>query len=156
MKNPYQRRASAKSTLSQVQTSAKDTYLQFLNKICHQACVYSLYKNGWAISTLVSGERAFPLWQSESLVRLVLKGQWHDFEIRQISFLELTERVIPFLRQQKINAALDLTADGKYMPTTAQDFMLDLKKYLYLLQKQEPTLFTNNFLPQPRKLRLNF
>ncbi|MCH4244433.1 DUF2750 domain-containing protein [Acinetobacter gerneri] len=156
MKNPYQRKTSAKSKKSQSTLSPKDAYIQFLNKICHQACVYSIYNNGWTISTLVSGERAFPFWQSETLARLVLQGQWADFEIREISFKDLIERVLPYIKQQHISVALDISPDGKYLPSNADSLMIDLKRYLYLLKRTDPQLFSNQVLPEPRKLRINF
>ena len=155
MKNPYLRRNSSLVTSIPVETSPLDAYLQFLDKICHQAKVFSLYKDGWSVSATESGTYALSIWQSESLARVMQQGKWAEFEVREIAFLEFIEQTLPFLRKQRMVLMLDLNLEGKYISADAIKLLSDLKKYLYLLSRKEPHLFFERILPLPRLVRIH-
>ncbi|MCJ8162757.1 DUF2750 domain-containing protein [Acinetobacter zhairhuonensis] len=153
MRNPYQRKATAKAPSSN--DNVKELYKQFIENMVAQGSIVALYQEGWAMCTTPTGQRGFAIWQSKSLAKLMIKDTWADYQVQEISLKNLVEQLIPYLRQQKTTLAMDLTPDGHNLMVLPEKFLLDLKNYLYQLYLQKPEQFQSLKLPLPRHIRLN-
>lgn len=153
MRNPYQRKATAKAPSSN--DNVKELYKQFIENMVAQGSIVALYHEGWAMCTTPTGQRGFPIWQNKSLAKLMIKDTWADYQVQEIPLKNLVEQLIPYLRQQKTTLAIDLTPDGHNLMVLPEKFLLDLKNYLYQLYLQKPEQFQSLKLPLPRHIRLN-
>ncbi|WP_312211159.1 DUF2750 domain-containing protein [Acinetobacter variabilis] len=153
MRNPYQRKAAIKS-----QNTAYDplqVYKNFIEAIVAQGGIFALYQEGWALCATPTGQRAFATWQSKGLARLLIKDNWANYQIQEITLKDFVEKVIPFLRQESTIVSLDLTPEGQNILVAPEKLLLDLKNYLYQVYVQKPELFKNPTIPSPRHIRLN-
>lgn len=153
MRNPYQRKAAIKS-----QNTAYDplqVYKNFIEAIVAQGGIFALYQEGWALCATPTGQRAFATWQSKGLARLLIKDNWANYQIQEITLKDFVEKVIPFLRQESTIVSLDLTPEGQNILVAPEKLLLDLKNYLYQVYLQKPKLFKNPAIPSPRHIRLN-
>lgn len=153
MRNPYQRKAASKT-----QNSAYDpkyAYKQYIEAIVANAGIFALYQDGWALCATPTGQRAFASWQSKGLARLLIKDNWANYQVQEISLKDFVEKVIPFLRQEKTILSLDLTPEGQNILVAPEKLLLDIKNYLYQIYIQKPELFKNPDLPLPRQIRLH-
>ncbi|AUX88828.1 DUF2750 domain-containing protein [Acinetobacter variabilis] len=153
MRNPYQRKAAIKS-----QNTAYDplqVYKNFIEAIVTQGGIFALYQEGWALCATPTGQRAFATWQSKGLARLLIKDNWANYQIQEITLKDFVEKVIPFLRQESTIVSLDLTPEGQNILVAPEKLLLDLKNYLYQVYVQKPELFKNPAIPSPRHIRLN-
>ena len=153
MRNPYQRKAAIKS-----QNTAYDplqVYKNFIEAIVAQGGIFALYQEGWALCATPTGQRAFATWQSKGLARLLIKDNWANYQIQEITLKDFVEKVIPFLRQESTIVSLDLTPEGQNILVAPEKLLLHLKNYLYQVYVQKPELFKNPVIPSPRHIRLN-
>ena len=74
-----------------------------------------------------TGQRAFATWQSKGLARLLIKDNWANYQIQEISLKDFVEKVIPFLRQESTIVSLDLTPEGQNILVAPEKLLLDLK-----------------------------
>ena len=95
------------------------------------------------------------MWQHKSLAKLLIKDNWQNYQIQEISLKDFVEKVIPFLRQEKTCISMDLTPEGQNVLVAPEKLLIDLKKYLYQIYVQKPELFKDTKLPLPRNIRLN-
>ncbi|CAB1216156.1 DUF2750 domain-containing protein [Acinetobacter bouvetii] len=153
MRNPYQRKAASKNQNNTY--NALDIYKQFIETIVAQGYVSALYDDGWALCATPTGQRAFAIWQSKGLAKLLIKDNWQHYQIQEISLKDFVEKVIPFLRQEQTGVSMDLTPEGQNVLVAPEKLLLDIKNYLYQVYVQKPELFQNNQLPLPRNIRLN-
>lgn len=125
MRNPYQRKAAIKS-----QNTAYDplqVYKNFIEAIVAQGGIFALYQEGWALCATPTGQRAFATWQSKGLARLLIKDNWANYQIQEITLKDFVEKVIPFLRQESTIVSLDLTPEGQNILVAPEKLLLDLK-----------------------------
>ena len=153
MKNPYQRKAAAKSTSNSY--NPQELYKQFVESMVTSAGVIALYQDGWALCATPTGQKAFAIWRNTSLAKLVIKDNWANYEPQFIGLKDFVEKVIPFLRQEHTTLSLDLTPEGQNILVAPEKLLIDLKSYLYQLYIQKPEIFSNGVLPLPRHIRLN-
>ena len=153
MRNPYQRKAAAK-----IQTASynpQDIYKQFIEHLVGQGNLIALYQDGWALCATPTGQKAFSVWRNKSLAKLLIKDNWANYEIQEISLKDFIEKVIPFLRQESTCVSMDLTPEGQNVLVAPEKLLLDIKNYLYQIYLQKPELFKDEKLPLPRSIRLN-
>ncbi len=62
--------------------------------------MFALYQDGWALCATPTGQRAFAMWQNKSLAKLLIKDNWANYQVQEISLKDFIEKVIPFLRQE--------------------------------------------------------
>ena len=120
MRNPYQRKAAIKS-----QNTAYDplqVYKNFIEAIVAQGGIFALYQEGWALCATPTGQRAFATWQSKGLARLLIKDNWANYQIQEITLKDFVEKVIPFLRQESTIVSLDLTPEGQNILVAPENF----------------------------------
>src|SRR5690606_16203952 len=153
MRNPYQRKAASKNLNSAY--DPKYAYNQYIEAIVANAGIFALYQDGWALCATPTGQRAFASWQSKGLARLLIKDNWANYQVQEISLKDFVEKVIPFLRQEKTILSLDLTPEGQNILVAPEKLLLDIKNYLYQIYIQKPELFKNLDLPLPRQIRLH-
>lgn len=153
MRNPYQRKAATKS--QNTVYDPQQIYKNFIEAIVAQGGIFALYQDGWALCATPTGQRAFATWQSKGLARLLIKDNWANYQIQEISLKDFVEKVIPFLRQENTIVSLDLTPEGQNILVAPEKLLLDLKNYLYQVYVQKPELFKNPDIPSPRHIRLN-
>lgn len=153
MKNPYQRKAAAKSGTHPY--NPQDIYRQFIEHMVTSAGVVALYQDGWALCSTPTGQRAFAIWRNSGLARLVIKDNWANYEPQFIGLKDFVEKVIPFLRSESTTVSLDLTPEGQNILISPEKLLIDLKNYLYQVYTQKPELFKDSDLPLPRHIRLN-
>ncbi|MGE8561499.1 MAG: DUF2750 domain-containing protein [Acinetobacter sp.] len=153
MRNPYQRKAASKN--QNTTYNAQDIYKQFIETIVAQGSVSALFDDGWALCATPTGQRAFAVWQHKSLAKLLIKDNWENYQIQEISLKDFIEKVIPFLRQEKTSVSMDLTPEGQNVLVAPEKLLLDMKNYLYQVYLQKPELFKDTKLPLPRSIRLN-
>jgi hypothetical protein len=153
MRNPYQRKAAAKPQNSVY--DPKQAYQHYIETIVANAGVFALYQDGWALCATPTGQRAFASWQSKGLARLLIKDNWADYQIQEISLKDFVEKVIPFLRQESTIVSLDLTPEGQNILVAPEKLLIDIKNYLYQIYLRKPDLFKSLDLPLPRQIRLN-
>ncbi|TSH70823.1 DUF2750 domain-containing protein [Acinetobacter sp. RF15A] len=153
MRNPYQRKAASKNQNSTY--DPKYAYKQYIEAIVTNAGIFALYQDGWALCATPTGQRAFASWQSKGLARLLIKDNWANYQVQEISLKDFVEKVIPFLRQEKTILSLDLTPEGQNILVVPEKLLLDIKNYLYQIYIQKPELFKNPDLPLPRQIRLH-
>lgn len=153
MRNPYQRKAATKN-----QTTHYDpltVYKQFIESIVAQGGIFALYQEGWALCATPTGQKAFATWQSRGLAKLLIKDNWENYQVQEISLKDFVEKVIPFLRQEKTTVSLDLTPEGQNVLVAPEKLLLDMKNYLYQVYAQKPELFKNPDMPLPRQIRIH-
>lgn len=153
MKNPYQRKAAAKSGTNIY--NPQELYKQFIEQMVTSAGVVALYQDGWALCSTPTGQRAFAIWRNQGLAKLVIKDNWANYEPQFIGLKDFVDKVIPFLRVEKTTVSLDLTPEGQNILIAPEKLLVDLKNYLYQLYIQKPELFKDSELPLPRNIRLN-
>ena len=153
MRNQYQRKAASKNQNKSY--NAQDIYKQFIETIVAQGSISALFDDGWALCATPTGQRAFAVWQHKSLAKLLIKDNWQNYQIQEISLKDFVEKVIPFLRQEKTCISMDLTPEGQNVLVAPEKLLIDLKKYLYHIYVQKPELFKDTKLPLPRNIRLN-
>jgi hypothetical protein len=153
MKNPYQRKAAAKSGTNSY--NPQELYKQFVESMVTSVGVIALYQDGWALCATPTGQRAFAIWRNSSLAKLVIKDNWANYEPQFIGLKDFIEKVIPFLREEGTTVSLDLTPEGQNILVQPEKLLLDIKSYLYQLYTQKPELFKDSELPLPRQIRLN-
>ena len=153
MRNPYQRKAASKTQTTPYDPQA--VYKQFIESIVAQGGIFALYQDGWALCATPTGQRAFATWQSKGLAKLLIKDNWANYEVQEISLKDFVEKVIPFLRQESTTLSLDLTPEGQNILVAPEKMLLDIKNYLYQAYSQRPELFKNPDIPLPRRIRLN-
>ena len=153
MRNPYQRRAAAKTQITNFNPQA--AYKQFLEALVAQGGLTALYQDGWALCATPTGQKAFAVWKNRSLAKLLIKDNWENYQPEEISLKDFIEKVIPFLREQHTALSLDLTPEGQNILVAPEKLLLDLKKYLYQVYAQKPEIFQNRDIPQPRSIRIN-
>lgn len=93
MRNPYQRKAAKTQNNTY---NAQEIYKQFVEMIVGQGYVHALYDDGWALCATPTGQRAFAIWQSKGLAKLLVKDNWENYQIQEISLKDFVEKVIPF------------------------------------------------------------
>lgn len=153
MRNPYQRKAASKSqTLSY---NVQDIYKQFIEIMVSQGQVFALYHDGWALCATPTGQRAFAVWQNKSLAKLLVKDNWENYDIQEVSFKDFIEKVLPFLRQESTLVSMNLSPEGQNVLVAPEKLLLDIKNYLYQIYLQKPEVYKNLQLPSPRSIRLN-
>lgn len=153
MRNPYQRRAAAKTQITSF--NPQYAYKQFLEALVAQGGLTALYQDGWALCATPTGQKAFAVWKNRSLAKLLIKDNWENYQPEEISLKDFIEKVIPFLREQHTALSLDLTPEGQNILVAPEKLLLDLKKYLYQVYAQKPEIFQNRDIPQPRSIRIN-
>ncbi|OTG65576.1 DUF2750 domain-containing protein [Acinetobacter silvestris] len=153
MRNPYQRKTA--SNAQNGTTSAKDQYIQFIQTIVSQTKLYALYDEGWALCSTPSGQQTLAIWQSKGLAQLLIKDQWEHYQVQDVALEAFIEEILPYIRKHKTHLSINLTPEGQNILVSGEKFILDLKTYLYQLYLKQPSLFENNRLPLPRKIRLN-
>lgn len=153
MRNPYQRKAASKNQNNSY--NAQEIYKQFVETIVGQGYVHALYEDGWALCATPTGQRAFAIWQSKGLAKLLVKDNWTNYHVEDISLKDFVEKVIPFLRQESTCVSMDLTPEGQNVLVAPEKLLLDIKNYLYQIYLQKPELFKDEKLPLPRSIRLN-
>ena len=153
MRNPYQRRAAAKTQITNF--NSQNAYKQFLEALVAQGGLTALYQDGWALCATPTGQKALAVWKNRSLAKLLIKDNWENYQPEEISLKDFIEKVIPFLREQNTAVSLDLTPEGQNILVAPEKLLLDLKKYLYQVYVQKPEIFQNRDIPQPRSIRIN-
>ncbi|KGT48351.1 MULTISPECIES: DUF2750 domain-containing protein [Acinetobacter] len=153
MRNPYQRKAATKTQNTPYDPS--QAYKQFIEAIVAQGGIYALYQDGWALCATPTGQKAFATWQSKGLAKLVIKDNWANYEVQEISFKDFIEKVIPFLREESTILSLDLTPEGQNILVAPEKMLLDIKNYLYQIYVQKPELFRTGEIPLPRHIRIH-
>ena len=153
MRNPYQRKAASKQA-PQIY-NVQDIYKQFIETIVSQGYVFALYEDGWALCATPTGQRAFAIWQNKSLAKLLIKDNWANYQVEEISLKDFIEKVIPFLRQEATNVSMNLSPEGQNVLVAPEKLLLDLKNYLYQVYIQKPEFFKEMQIPLPRSIRLN-
>ncbi|RKG34527.1 DUF2750 domain-containing protein [Acinetobacter tianfuensis] len=153
MRNPYQRKAAVKSQNTVV--DPKTIYQQFIEHLISQGNLLALYQDGWALCATPTGQKAFAVWRTKSLAKLVIKDNWANYEIQEISLKDFIEKVIPFLRQENTALSLDLTPEGQNILVAPEKMLLDIKNYLYQVYAQRPEIFEAMGIPLPRNIRLH-
>ena len=153
MRNPYQRKAASKNQSSNYDPLA--IYKQFIENIVAQGGIFALYQDGWALCATPTGQKAFATWQSRGLAKLLIKDNWANYQVQEISLKDFVEKVIPFLRQEKTTVSLDLTPEGQNVLVAPEKLLLDMKNYLYQVYAQQPELFKNPDMPLPRQIRIH-
>lgn len=153
MRNPYQRKAASKNQTSNYDPLA--IYKQFIENIVAQGGIFALYQDGWALCATPTGQKAFATWQSRGLAKLLIKDNWENYQVQEISLKDFVEKVIPFLRQEKTTVSLDLTPEGQNVLVAPEKLLLDMKNYLYQIYAQKPELFKNPDMPLPRQIRIH-
>ncbi|MCD0188499.1 DUF2750 domain-containing protein [Acinetobacter sp. PW68] len=153
MRNPYQRKAASKQA-PQIY-NVQDIYKQFIETIVSQGNVFALYEDGWALCATPTGQRAFAIWQNKSLAKLLIKDNWANYQVEEISLKDFIEKVIPFLRQEATNVSMNLSPEGQNVLVAPEKLLLDLKNYLYQVYIQKPEFFKEMQIPLPRSIRLN-
>ncbi|OTG73966.1 hypothetical protein B9T26_07410 [Acinetobacter sp. ANC 4169] len=152
MRNPYQRKAAKAPNNTY---NAQEIYKQFVETIVGQGYVHALYDDGWALCATPTGQRAFAIWQTKGLAKLLVKDNWANYQIQEISLKDFVEKVIPFLRQENTSVSMDLTPEGQNVLVAPEKLLVDIKNYLYQIYVQKPELFKDAKLPLPRNIRLN-
>ena len=155
MRNPYQRKAASKSQATPVNSSLKESYRQFIQNIIMQRQVIALYHDGWALCSTPSGQHALSVWQSKSLAKLLIKDNWLQYEVQEVSLLAFIEKIIPFLKENNTILSLDLTPEGNNLFVSPDTLLLDIKNFLYQIYLQRPDVFAELKLPLPRDIRLH-
>ena len=153
MRNPYQRKAASKT--QNTPFNPQDIYKQFIEHLVGQGNLIALYQDGWALCATPTGQKAFAVWRNKSLAKLLIKDNWANYEIQEISLKDFVEKVIPFLRQENTALSLDLTPEGQNILVAPEKMLLDLKNYLYQIYTQRPEVFKEMDFPLPRNIRLN-
>ena len=153
MRNPYQRKAAFKTQTTNY--NPQDVYKKFIEQMVMQGSIIALYQDGWALCATPTGQRSFAIWQNRGLARLLIKDNWANYEIQEISLKDFIEKVIPFLRSESTTISLDLTREGQNILVAPEKLLLDLKNYLYQVYQQRPEVFENVKIPLPRSIRLN-
>ena len=153
MRNPYQRKAASKQATQTY--NAQDIYKQFIETIVSQGRVFALYEDVWALCATLTGQRAFAMWQNKSLAKLLIKDNWANYQVEEISLKDFIEKVIPFLRQEATNISMNLSPEGQNVLVAPEKLLLDLKNYLYQVYMQKPEFFKDMQIPLPRSIRLN-
>ncbi|OTG90404.1 DUF2750 domain-containing protein [Acinetobacter sp. ANC 3813] len=153
MRNPYQRKAATKTltTLSNPQ----DIYKQFIEAMVAQAGLMALYQDGWALCATPTGQKAFAVWKNKSLAKLLIKDNWANYEVQEITLKDFVEKVIPFLRENNTSVSMDLTPEGQNILVAPEKLLLDLKNYLYQVYVQKPEIFKDVNIPLPRNIRIH-
>jgi hypothetical protein len=153
MRNPYQRKAATKTqtTLSNPQ----DIYKQFIEAMVAQAGLIALYQDGWALCATPTGQKAFAVWKNKSLAKLLIKDNWANYEVQEITLKDFVEKVIPFLRENQTSVSMDLTPEGQNILVAPEKLLLDLKNYLYQVYVQKPEIFKDVNIPLPRNIRIH-
>lgn len=153
MRNPYQRKAASKQVTQTY--NAQDIYKQFIETMVSQGHVFALYEDGCALCATPTGQRAFAIWQNKSLAKLLIKDNWANYQVEEISLKDFIEKVIPFLRQEATNISMNLSPEGQNVLVAPEKLLLDLKNYLYQVYMQKPEFFKDMQIPLPRSIRLN-
>jgi hypothetical protein len=143
------------SSLSSEQVSAAVIYQQFILNLVTQQQVMALInaEQHWAWSGQL-GNEALNLWHHPNLIKPVIH-HWVGYRIFPISLEELIFKVIPVLEREKKQIALNLAENGQNVLVPAKQLLIDLKNYLYELERLNPSHFKELDLPSPRKIRLH-
>lgn len=155
MKNPYQRKAASKSQTTTSNSLSKDTYRQFIQNMILQRQVIALYNEGWALCATPSGQHALSIWQNKGLAKLLIKNNWANYEVQEVSLMIFIEKMIPFLKENNTMLSLDLTPEGNNLLVSPETFLIDVKNFLYQIYLQRPDVFAELKLPLPRDIRLH-
>lgn len=155
MRNPYQRKAASKSQTTISNSSSKDAYRQFIQNIILQREVIALYHDGWALCSTPSGQHALSVWQNKGLAKLLIKDNWAQYNIQEVSLKDFIEKMIPFLKENNTILSLDLTPEGNNLLVTPDTLLLDIKNFLYQIYLQHPDIFEELKLPLPRDIRIH-
>ncbi|ENW95417.1 DUF2750 domain-containing protein [Acinetobacter sp. NIPH 298] len=155
MRNPYQRKAASKSQTITSNSSSKDAYRQFIQNIILQRQVIALYHDGWALCSTPSGQHALSVWQNKGLAKLLIKDNWAQYSIQEVSLKDFIEKMIPFLKENNTILSLDLTPEGNNLLVTPDTLLLDIKNFLYQIYLQRPDIFEELNLPLPRDIRIH-
>lgn len=153
MRNPYQRKAASKNQNTVYDPTT--VYKKFIETIVAQAHIHALYQDGFALCSTPTGQRALAIWQNKNLAKLLIKDNWENYDVLDISLKDFVEKVIPYLRKEETVISLDLTPEGQNLLIAPEKLLLDIKNYLYQVYMQQPKLFENVNLPLPRHIRLN-
>lgn len=152
MKNPYYRKPNSEI---QSDLSIQDIYYNFLNTMLTQGYVVSLYNEGWALCATHTGQQGFPIWSHRNLASLLIKGEWIDYKIQEITLKLFLEQVIPYLKTEKYIISLNLTPEGQNIRLNPEKMLLDLKAILYKIYSDKPDVYAKLNLPAPRKIRIH-
>ena len=123
MRNPYQRKAAIKS-----QNTAYDplqVYKNFIEAIVAQG---GTLPRGLGFMCHADRTACFrDLAKKQGLARLLIKDNWANYQIQEITLKDFVEKVIPFLRQESTIVSLDLTPEGQNILVAPEKLLLDLK-----------------------------
>jgi len=100
----------------------------FAKAVADREEAWGLYADEWAASATDTGETAFPLWPASEYAALCATGDWSTYVPRSIALVELTDALLPMLREQRSLAAVFQTPSGRGVTVTPDELLAMLAR----------------------------
>lgn len=108
-------------------------YDYFVKKVADENCVWSLWKDGWALAEDPCGCPVVPVWPHAKFAEMCAKESWMAHEPRQIELEVWLDRWLPGIQQDGRLIAIFPTADDKGVVVAperlANDLEIELQNY---------------------------
>ena len=119
--------------LNLMSAGADERYRYFVQKAVDFEEVWGLYKDGWALVADSEQQHALAFWPEEAFAEACANGSWHGYVPRAITLSDFTDKWLPGMEKDKLEAAVFPNIQGKgvcVLPgKIMQDIRTELKNY---------------------------
>lgn len=105
-------------------------FSHFVKRVADEERAWGLWKDGWALMADPDGTQIFPLWPASEYAELHRKGDWAEYETREIPLADLLDELIPKLAEKGALPGVFPTPSGKGVTLRPEELALALRKEL--------------------------
>jgi hypothetical protein len=108
--------------------NAADRYKYLIKKAADQEVVWSLWSEGWAIANDDMGRSAIPIWPHAAYAEACAKGEWREYEPKQIGLDAWVARWLPGIKRDRRLVAVFPSLDDRGIVVEADVLARDLEE----------------------------
>ena len=104
-------------------------YEYFIKKVVDYEEIWTLFENGWVLSTDGQGNSLFPIWPKKEFAQFCAKEEWKKCEVKSIDLDEFMNEWADSFRNEGIH--LDVFSNNESsVSRKIDDLLIDLTKEL--------------------------
>jgi hypothetical protein len=121
------KKVSQKEISAVLELPGPKRYKHFVKTVVDWEEAWGLYQDGWALAGTGDGKTVFPLWPAKEYAELCAKDEWEGHEPTPIPLEELTDQLLPQLKQDDIIPGIFYTPNDKGVLPPVDKLLQDLE-----------------------------
>ena len=113
-----------------IKMTGKDRYQYFIRKVADFETVWSLFADGWAMTSDDEGKKAIPFWPEKELTNLCASDAWEKYTPKQINLDHFLTKWLPGMKKDGVLLAIFPTPKNKGVLTQPNDLLSSLEEEL--------------------------